>query len=246
MENPVSLKIDGLEITVEEGTTILKAAEQNGIKIPTICFHEATTSYALCRICVVEVEGSRTLVPACVGKVTQGMKVQTRNARIDRSRRTILELLVSSVDLSEAPEILAFAQEYGAQAVRFPAAERREPAIKDDNPMFVRDYAKCILCWRCVQVCADDAQYAFAINFEGRGYETQISTFFSKPLPESTCVFCGQCIGVCPTGALKPTRQWLLEQGQTPDDIMALTRSERRRRMRREPSPDSRAEGGTR
>ncbi len=246
MENPVSLKIDGLEITVEDGTSILKAAEQNGIKIPTICFHDVTTSYALCRICVVEVEGSRTLVPACVAKVTQGMKVQTRNPRIDRSRRTILEMLSSSVDLSEAPEILAFAQEYGAQAGRFPAAERREPAIKDDNPMFIRDYAKCILCWRCVQVCADDAQYAFAINFTGRGYETQISTFFSKPLPETTCVFCGQCIGVCPTGALKPKRQWLLEQGQTPDEIMALTRSERRRRMRRETSANSMAEGGTR
>src|SRR5512146_2052603 len=93
MENPVSLNIDGLNITVEEGTSALKAAEQYGIKIPTICFHDYTTSYALCRICVVEVEGSRTLVPACVAKVNEGMKVQTRNARIDRSRRTILEML---------------------------------------------------------------------------------------------------------------------------------------------------------
>ncbi len=246
MENPVSLAIDGLNITVEEGTSILKAAEQNGITIPTICYHDATTSYALCRICVVEVEGSRPLVPACVAKVTEGMKVQTRSPRIDRSRRTILEMLASSVDLSEAPEILSYLQEYRAEAGRFPLAERREPDIKDDNPMFVRDYAKCILCWRCVQVCADDAQYAFAINFEGRGYETQISTFFSRPLPETTCVFCGQCIGVCPTGALKPKRQWLLEQGQTPDEIMALTRCARRRRMRREANVNQMPEGGAR
>ncbi len=246
MERPVALTIDGVDITVEEGTSILKAAEQNGIQIPTICFHEATTSYALCRICVVEVEGSRALVPACVAIVTGGMKVKTRSARVDRSRRTILEMLASSVDLSEAPEIMAYLQEYSAQPERFPDAERREPAIKDDNPMFVRDYAKCILCWRCVQVCADDAQYAFAINFEGRGYETQISTFFDRPLPESTCVFCGQCIGVCPTGALKPKRQWLLEQGQTPDEIMALTRSERRRRMRRESNINQMPEGGSR
>ncbi len=246
MEKPVSLTIDGVDITVEEGTTILKAAELNSITIPTICFHEATTSYALCRICVVEVEGSRPLVPACVAKVTGGMKVKTHSPRIDRSRRTILEMLASSVDLSEAPEIEAYLQEYKAQPERFPGAERREPAIKDDNPMFVRDYAKCILCWRCVQVCADDAQYAFAINFEGRGYETQISTFFNRPLPESTCVCCGQCIGVCPTGALKPKRQWLLEQGQTPDEIMALTRSERRRRMRREANTNQMPEGGTR
>src|SRR5512146_1862213 len=114
MEKPISLKIDGLDVTVEEGTSLIKAAEQYGIKIPTICFHEATTSYALCRICVVEVEGARTLVPACVAKVTPGMKVLTRSARIDRSRRTILEMLASSVDLSEAPEILAYLQEYAA------------------------------------------------------------------------------------------------------------------------------------
>src|SRR5512146_561564 len=115
MEKPISLKIDGLDVTVEEGTSLLKAAEQYGIKIPTICFHDYTTSYALCRICVVEVEGSRTLVPACVAKVTEGMKVQTHNERIERARRTILEMLSSSVDLSEAPEILAYIQDYQAE-----------------------------------------------------------------------------------------------------------------------------------
>ena len=104
----------------------------------------------------------------------------------------------------------------------------------DDNPMFVRDYAKCVLCWRCVQVCAEDAQYTFALSFDGRGYETQIGTFFDKPMPETTCVFCGQCVGVCPTGALKPRREWLLEQGKTPDEILTLTRSDRRRAKRRD------------
>jgi predicted molibdopterin-dependent oxidoreductase YjgC len=99
--------------------------------------------------------------------------------------------------------------------------------------MFIRDYAKCILCWRCVQVCADDAQFTHAINFAGRGFETQIATFFERPLPESSCVFCGQCVGVCPTGALKPRREWLLEQGKTPDEIMEMTRSSRRRAKRR-------------
>jgi predicted molibdopterin-dependent oxidoreductase YjgC len=137
------------------------------------------------------------------------------------------------VDLAEAPEIQAQLEAYDARPGRFPEAERRKPALLDDNPMFVRDYSQCILCWRCVQVCADDAQYTYAINFEGRGYATQIGTFFDRPLPETTCVFCGQCVGVCPTGALKPKRQWLLEQGQTPDEIMALTRSERRRKQPR-------------
>jgi NADH dehydrogenase/NADH:ubiquinone oxidoreductase subunit G len=242
MDSMISLTIDDQVINAPEGTSILKAASQAGIIIPTICFHDFCTSNALCRICVVEVEGSRTLVPACVAKVTTGMKVRTRSQRIDNSRRTLLEMLASSVDLTEAPEILAYMQEYNADTGRFPDAERRSPTVIDDNPMFIRDYAKCILCWRCVQVCANDAQYAFAINFTGRGFETQIGTFFDRPLAETSCVFCGQCVGVCPTGALKPKRQWLLEQGQTPDEIMSLTRSERRRRMRRE-AP---VEGGTR
>jgi len=122
--------------------------------------------------------------------------------------------------------------DYQADLHRFDGDKRREPAMIDDNPMFIRDYAKCILCWRCVQVCAEDAQYTFAINFEGRGFETAIGTFFDKPLPETTCVFCGQCVGVCPTGALKPKREWLLEQGKTPDEIAQLTQSRRRKKRR--------------
>jgi NADH dehydrogenase/NADH:ubiquinone oxidoreductase subunit G len=141
------------------------------------------------------------------------MQVHTRSPRVERSRRTILEMLASSVDLSESPEILSMAAEYNANQERFSGAVPRHPDLIDDNPMFVRDYAKCVLCWRCVQVCAGDAQYTYAINFTGRGYHTQIGTFFDKPLPATTCVFCGQCIGVCPTGALKSRRKWLLEQG---------------------------------
>lgn len=233
MSESITLTIDHQKITMPAGATILKAAQKLGIQIPTICYHDYCSANALCRICVVEVEGARTLAPACTATVSEGMQVQTRTPRVERSRRTILEMLVSSLDLSEAPEIQALMQEYGANPARFPDAEQRQPALIDDNPMYIRDYAKCILCWRCVQVCADDAQFAYAINFSGRGYETQISTFFEKPMPETSCVFCGQCVGVCPTGALKPKRQWLLEQGYTPDEIMQWTRSERRQRLRR-------------
>lgn len=232
MSIDVHLTIDGQPVTVAAGTTILKAAAEAGQAIPTICYHERCTANALCRLCVVEVEGARVLVPACVAQVSEGMQVRTRGERVERSRRTILEMLDSAVDLSEAPEIQAQMNDYEARPGRFPESERREPALIDDNPMFVRDYRQCVLCWRCVQVCAEDAQYTFALNFEGRGYATQIGTFFDRPLPETTCVFCGQCVGVCPTGALKPKREWLLEQGQTPDEIMALTRSERRRKQR--------------
>jgi NADH dehydrogenase/NADH:ubiquinone oxidoreductase subunit G len=234
--SPVSLSIDGQPVSVPAGTTILRAAQALGgsaaASIPTICYHEYCTANALCRICVVEVEGARVLVPACVAEVSEGMQVRTRSERVTRSRRTILEMLASAVDLSQAPEIQAFSRDYGAVPERFPEAERRESPLLDDNPMFVRDYSKCILCWRCVQVCADDAQFTYAINFEGRGFDTQIGTFFDRPLPETSCVFCGQCIGVCPTGALKPKREFLLESGKTPDEIMELTRSGRKKKRR--------------
>jgi len=226
----VAFFMDGKQISVEEGKTLLEAARENGIDIPTICFHEATTSNALCRICVVEVEGQRLLQPACIVKAATNLKVQTRSERVVRARKTILEMLASTMDLSDAPEILTMMDEYGADASRFPDAQRRESEVKDDNPMFIRDYSKCLLCWRCAQVCADDAQYAFAINFDGRGYETQIGTFFERTIPETTCVLCGQCVGVCPTGALKPKREFLLEQGLTPDQISVLGTGRKKRK----------------
>ena len=228
----ITLTIDNAPVTVPAGTTILKAAAQLGTQVPTICYHDHCTANGLCRMCVVEVEGQRLLQPACIVPVAEGMKVQTRSARVERSRRTIVEMLNSAVDLSEAPEIQNQMHDYAADPARFPEAHRREHPVLDDNPMYIRDYNKCILCWRCVQVCADDAQYTFALSFDGRGYETAIGTFFDKPMPETTCVFCGQCVGVCPTNALKPKREWLLDAGQTPDEIMAMTRSERRRRGR--------------
>ena len=235
MNETITLTIDGQSVTVEAGTTIHKAAQTIGIEIPTICYHEHCTSNGLCRMCVVEVEGARVLAPACVAQVSAGMKVKTLTERVERSRRTIVELLGSTVDLSEAPDTQRFAQDYHADLDRFAeGGAKREHAVIDDNPMYVRDYEKCILCWRCVQVCADDAQYAYAINFSGRGFETLIGTFFDQPMPATTCVFCGQCVGVCPTGALKPKREALLEQGMTPDEIMQMTRTERKRRGKRE------------
>ena len=226
----ITLTFDGQEVTAEQGKTLLEVARENGKSIPTICFHEATTANGLCRICVVEVEGMRLLQPACIVLAAQNMKVQTRGERVDRARKTILEMLASTMDLSEAAAIQAMMHEYGVDVKRFPGAERREVPLKDDNPMYIRDYSKCLLCWRCVQVCADDAQYTYAINFEGRGYETQIGTFFDKSIPETTCVLCGQCVGVCPTGALKPKREFLLEQGMSPHEISVLNTGRKRRR----------------
>lgn len=233
MPETVTLTIDEQSVSVEQGATLLDAARSIGKDIPTICFHEATTSNALCRICVVEVEGQRLLQPACIVKAAPGMKVQTASKRVLRARRTILEMLSSTMDLSEAPEILQMMDQYEADNERFPEAVRRASDVKDDNPMYIRDYEKCLLCWRCVQVCADDAQYTFAINFDGRGYETQIGTFFDRSIPESTCVLCGQCVGVCPTGALKPKREYLLQKGISPEEISVLNTGKRQRRERR-------------
>lgn len=230
----IPLTIDGHQISVPPNTTIHQAALTIGIQIPTICYHEACTSNGLCRICVVEVQGARVLVPACVGKVTANMVVLTQSERVRRARRSILEMLASSVDLSQAPEILDLMTEYQAEPQRFPEALPRESDILDDNSMYIRDYSRCILCWRCVQVCAEDAQYTHAINFSGRGYHTSIDTFYHITLPETTCVFCGQCIGVCPTGAIRPKRMWLLEIGYSPAEIMQLTNAERKARTGRQ------------
>jgi len=230
MAGNVNLIIDGQDVSVEQGKTLLEAARENNIDIPTICFHEATTSNALCRICVVEVEGQRLLQPACIVKAAQNMKVQTKSERVIRARRTVLEMLASTMDLSDAPEVQVMLYDYGASSSRFPDAVRRESEVKDDNPMYVRDYSKCLLCWRCVQVCADDAQYTFAINFDGRGFETQIGTFFDKSIPETSCVLCGQCVAVCPTGALKPKREYLLEKGVSPAEISVMNTGRKRRK----------------
>jgi NADH dehydrogenase/NADH:ubiquinone oxidoreductase subunit G len=228
----VTFLMDGKEITIEDGKTLLEAARENGIDIPTICFHEATTANALCRICVVEVDGMRVLQPACIVEAANNMKVQTRSEKVIRARRTILEMLASTMDLSEAPEIQKMMYEYGASSSRFPDSERRVSQVKDDNPMYVRDYSKCLLCWRCVQVCAEDAQYTFAINFDGRGFETQIGTFFDRTIPETSCVLCGQCVAVCPTGALKPKREFLLEQGMSASEISVMNTGRKKRKAK--------------
>jgi predicted molibdopterin-dependent oxidoreductase YjgC len=229
----VTLTIDGQEVTVPQGTTILNAARSVDVDVPVICYHDATTANGLCRVCVVDVNGGRLLQPACVAECRDGLVVETRNARVERSRRTILEMLDSAVDLGQAPAIQALLDDYGADRERFPDAERRDFDVIDDNPFYVRDYSQCVLCWRCVQVCANDAQFAFALTFGERGFHTHVSTAFGVAMPESSCVFCGQCVGVCPTGALKPKIEFGLEQGWSLQQIMENTRKGKRKKGKR-------------
>ena len=229
MTESIELTVDGRPVTAPGGATLLEAARQAGVEIPVLCYFAHTTANGLCRMCVVEVEGGRGLQAACVTPARQGAVVRTDTADVVRARRTLLEMLASAVDLTEAPALVRLMAQYGARPERFAWGERRQPELVDDNPMFVRDYAKCVLCWRCVQVCADDAQFSFAIDFAGRGFHTRIATFFDQPMTSTTCVFCGQCIGVCPTGALKGRREHLISQGVDPDQAQAAPQRRGRR-----------------
>ncbi|PJF39231.1 MAG: Fe-S-binding domain-containing protein [Phototrophicales bacterium] len=228
-QETVTITLDGQEITVPQGTTILEAARQAGKDIPVICYHDATTANGLCRICVVDVNEGRLLQPACIAQCQDHSTIETANERVTRSRRTILEMLYASVDLEQAPEINQMAEEYDVDQQRFPDAIRRESEVIDDNPFYVRDYEQCVLCWRCVQVCAEDAQFTFALTLKDRGYETQVATAFDVPMMDSPCVFCGQCVGVCPTGALKPKVEWGIEQGWSDDEFRQKTRRKRKK-----------------
>jgi NADP-reducing hydrogenase subunit HndD len=223
----VELTIDGVAVSVPVGSTILEACRAQGIDTPTLCYLENLTPVNVCRVCVVEVTGSRVLVPACSRKVEAGMDVHTDSERVRHSRKMVLEFLTSSVNLSMAPSAQGYVERYGADASRYgpptepasaderdarPTGHHHAPAgaaaetvaqpTKVDNDLYVRDYSKCILCYKCVEACGSDAQNTFAIAVAGRGFDARISTEENVPLPESACVYCGNCIGVCPTGAL--------------------------------------------
>ncbi|NIV11520.1 MAG: 2Fe-2S iron-sulfur cluster binding domain-containing protein [Aliifodinibius sp.] len=227
-QDNIEINIDGKSFHVNKNSTLMDAIENAGIHTPIICYHEATTSEGLCRLCVVEVEGWRTLAPACITKVSPGMEIKTKSERVNRSRRTILEMLDASVDLSESPEIQEYMHEFSADPDRFPDAQNRHFEPLDDNPFYIRDYSKCLMCWRCVQACGDDLQFTYSLSVGGRGFDSKISTFFESPMPETTCVFCGNCVAVCPTNALIGKTEYFLEQGLDYDEIRQKRRAEKR------------------
>ena len=229
----VELTIDGKKVSVPEGTTILAACSSMGTEIPTLCYLETLHPVNVCRICVVEIEGARVLAPSCSRQVEAGMVVKTRSKRVDTSRKLVLEMLASSVDLSTTPDVERWMKEYKAKPDRFgPPAPPAQPGERDalvpghhsppnvkyaatvaqptkvDNDLYVRDYGKCILCYKCVEACGPDHQNTFAIAVAGRGFDARISTEFAVPLPDSACVYCGNCIAVCPTGALMAKREY--------------------------------------
>ena len=239
----LELTVDGQKVEVPEGATLLDACRQAGKDVPTFCWAENLTPVNVCRICVVEVEGARTLVPSCSRKAEAGQVVQTDSPRVQLSRKLVLELLGSSVDMSLSKDFQALAKRYGAKPERFGEKAKAAPAgardashaghhhagdgahaatvgqpVKQDNALFVRDYEKCMLCYKCVEACGTDAQNTFAIAVAGRGFDARISTEHDLALDQSACVFCGNCIGVCPTGALMFTREHELRAEGTWDE----------------------------
>ena len=220
-------------------------SDGGGVDTPTLCYADNLTPVNACRVCVVELEGSRVLVPSCARKAEDGMKVRTDSDRVRHSRKMVLEFLGSSVDVSlTGADVRRWNDEYGADAERYgppgPAAAAGErdarqsghhhaPAgdvvetvdqpVKVDNDLYVRDYSRCILCYKCVEACGEDAQNTFAIAVAGRGFDARISTEYAVPLTDSACVYCGNCIGVCPTGALMFTSEHeLREAGEWRED----------------------------
>ena len=203
----VKIIIDGKPFVADSNETILSVARKNGIEIPTLCFLKNLNEPASCRICVVEVEGARNLVTACSTKIKDGMVVKTNSPKVLLARKTALELLLSNhnkncLNCSKNLKcgLQKLCEKYGCNTEKY-AGETTENVIDDSNYAIVRDMSKCILCGKCVAVCAN-IQGCSAINKINRGFETKIGTAFDKPLQESTCVGCGQCTLVCPTGAL--------------------------------------------
>lgn len=240
----ISITINGEECSVAEGTTLLAACRERGIDMPTICHAPNLTPVNTCRVCVVEMDGARTLVPSCSRLAADGMAIATHSSRVLRSRRMVLELLASSVDLSRSePELLRWIGEYEADPSRHAPEEQADSQAADpdkaqgscatvaqpvklQDSLYVRDYSRCVLCYKCVQACGEEAQNTFAISVADRGFSATISTEFDTALPDSACVYCGNCIGVCPTGALVFTTEFeLREAGEWDEERQEVTRT---------------------
>lgn len=225
----VNIKINGMEYSVPEGSTILEAARYAGIKIPTLCYLKDINAIGACRICVVEVKGARTLVASCVYPVNEGMEIFTNTPKVLESRKTTLELILSnhkkeclSCRRSGTCELQALCVEYNVDENKF-AGENPAVEIDDSAEHMIRDNSKCILCRRCVAAC-NAYQGVGVIGANERGFAVQIASPFDMGLAETACVSCGQCITACPTGALteKDNTAEVLEAIADPDKFVVV------------------------
>jgi len=208
MSEMIKLNIDGKDIEVEKGSSVLVAAKKANIDIPTLCFLKEINAAGDCRMCIVEIEGRRGFVPSCITKVEEGMVVRTNTPEINEARKVILDLILSSHNRDCLTcvrngncELQVLAQKFGITDIEF-EGEKVKEHIDDLSPSIVRDSSKCILCKRCVAVCKN-VQNISAIDVAGRGFESRISTVGEESLNNVNCTFCGQCITACPVGALR-------------------------------------------
>lgn len=204
----ININVNGKNIEAKEGEMILSALTRAGIKVPTLCHMEGLKPTGACRICVVDVEGFNTLVPSCAYPVSEGMTILTHSPRAVRARKTIIELLLANhpddclyCERNDCCELSRLAVEYGVRERRF-AGTRNEYPLDVSSPSIVRDPEKCILCGKCVRMC-EEVQGVSAIDFIGRGSEAAVGCAFEEGINVSSCINCGQCILVCPTGALQ-------------------------------------------
>jgi NADH-quinone oxidoreductase subunit G/NADP-reducing hydrogenase subunit HndD len=203
----INIKIDNKPLEVPEGTTVLEAAEKIGIKIPTLCNHPDQAVKANCRICLVEVKGSKKLEAACATKVWDGVEIIT-NSRLARdARKTVLELILAdhaqdclNCIRNGSCELQKLSMEFLVSEPSFDNIANKLP-IDESNPSIVRDPSKCIRCGRCIEVC-QETQSIGAINTSHRSDKYVITTAFDMPLDQSACIYCGQCSLVCPVGAI--------------------------------------------
>ena len=203
----IKLNIDGLEVTVEEGTTILEAARQVKVKIPTLCYLKKINEIGSCRMCLVEIEGRRGYVASCIEKAQEGMIVKTKTPDLQKTRKTMLELILSDHNRSCLTcqrdgncELQKLSIDFGIDGLDYPGDKTGK--IDNLSPSIVRDDSKCVLCKRCISVCKN-VQSVSAIAMAGRGGSSRVATYYDESLNNVNCTFCGQCIKACPVGALK-------------------------------------------
>ena len=205
----VTLHIDGKEVTVTSGTTILEAARKIGIRIPTLCYHEDLCVAGVCRICVVEVEGRKHLEASCAYPIMAPIQVRTHTRKVRMARRHILDLMLSehygecyACFRNNNCELQALAREYGVDFFRFGHPEKPRYKVDRSSHSVIRDMDKCILCRRCIRTCID-LQEVGVLEVDKRSNKSKVITFGDKPLADVVCINCGQCINRCPTGALR-------------------------------------------
>lgn len=214
----VTLTINGQEVTVPAGTSVLDAAKGAGFFVPTFCHDPENPGYGGCRICVVNVKGARALMASCVTEATNGMVVETESADVVEARKTILELILANhptdcltCDKNGDCRLQDYAYRYGVRESSF-KGEQHSYAVDNSNPYITRDLNKCILCGRCVRTCAQ-VEERQVIDFAYRGFKTKVAPAMDTNLAESTCVSCARCVAVCPVGALNYTN--LAGKGRT-------------------------------